>query len=465
MSATDDRPAVSAPSAVGRPPLENDAADTRIDADNASSDPDSATVRHNLRSLVAFHVSLRCGWVFKVETVVMPAVLDVLSGAGWVRGCLPILNKAAQSFAPLLAADWLRHRPRKSRMLTGTAAAMSACFLLLSGLWLLRGMVPPPVLTAGFLAIYTAFFAASGLNLLAFNTTQGKLIPAIRRGRLLWLGGTIGSVAAVALAYLLMPGWLALPDGDGFLYFFLMTATGFAVASAMTFAVRERPTVAKHDGPDANRRGRLAGVPGLVRTNAAFRRAAIVAGLAVSGQILFPHYQWLGRQSPDIGPQSLMVWLLVQTLAVGVYSPVSGIVADRLGNRLALRTVIALSLIPPGLLVAFAAGAIDMRWYAVVFVALGLIPVLAKTIFNYVLELVDEDEQPIAIAAIQFWLIVPSVSAPFAGLLLDWSDDPRRGLIVLAAVVMAAIGVSVVGSFSLVEPRHGETSLAENERG
>ena len=46
----------------------------------------------------------RTGRIFKTESVIIPAVLDSIAGAGWVRGMLPILNRSGYSILPLLLA-------------------------------------------------------------------------------------------------------------------------------------------------------------------------------------------------------------------------------------------------------------------------------------------------------------------------------------------------------------------------
>ena len=408
----------------------------------------SADDEHNLRTLAGFHIALRAGWIFKVESVIMPAVLDLISGSAAVRGWLPILNKLAQSSTPLLLSSWVRKRPRKVRVLTASSAAMSLCFLFLAGLWTLRGRVDPSLLTFGYLLLYTGFFAASGLSVLAFNTVQGKLVPVRRRGRLLWLSGLFGSGLSVVLALLLMPRWLRIPNGDGFLYFFLAASVGFAVACGLTLCVREQmsPTAAEPTERRWSRIGRL------LRTNRDFRMAAIVCTTAVTGQILFPHYQSLGRAAADYTPARLLEWILVQNIAVGVYSPVAGLVADRFGNRRALRVAIGLSTLPPLLMVAFSQQWLPSNWFSLTFLVLGLAPVLQKTIFNYVLELVPADDHPLALATMQVCLIGPFVLAPIAGFALDRVDSPA-GLSWIAGGVAAVVATAAIGTIWLAEPR------------
>lgn len=79
--------------------------------------------QHNLWTLAIQNVVLRVGWIFKTESVIMPFVVDTISGAGWVRGCLPVLSRLGQSVPPLLYADRLRSHPLKKLPLFITSIA------------------------------------------------------------------------------------------------------------------------------------------------------------------------------------------------------------------------------------------------------------------------------------------------------------------------------------------------------
>ncbi|HID75426.1 MAG TPA: hypothetical protein EYP56_05445, partial [Planctomycetaceae bacterium] len=57
----------------------------------------------NLLLLATHQIVFRIGWVFKTESVIMPAFVDLVAGPGWVRGCLPVLNRLGQSVPPVFA--------------------------------------------------------------------------------------------------------------------------------------------------------------------------------------------------------------------------------------------------------------------------------------------------------------------------------------------------------------------------
>ena len=56
--------------------------------------------RHNFLLLVAYQVVVRTGWIFKTESIVMPAVLDLTGAGAWMRAILPTLNRFGQTIPP-----------------------------------------------------------------------------------------------------------------------------------------------------------------------------------------------------------------------------------------------------------------------------------------------------------------------------------------------------------------------------
>ena len=159
-----------------------------------------AVIPRNFWSLVAFSVALRISWIFKTESVIMPAFLDLVSGNPVFRSLLPLLNRTGQSVVPALFADRLRGAAVKSRFFLETTAAMGLSFCVLSAFAFALDGSYPAWFAYVFLAIYFLFFSAAGANLLAFGAVQGKLIPAAKRGRLMGVSTSIGSVWATSIS-------------------------------------------------------------------------------------------------------------------------------------------------------------------------------------------------------------------------------------------------------------------------
>ena len=430
---------------------DNSATDAGLDGDR---DAQVRTLEpHNLLALSAYSALLRFAWIFKTESVIIPAFLDSIAGAGWLRGCLPVLNRFGQSLPPMLFARRLRAARRKKWSLFGTGVSMGISLLILAVLWLTLSNKQQPWLPAVFLFLYLVFFVSSGLNQLAFGTLQGKLIRADRRGELLGLSGLVGSVASVIGAWFLLRRWLSLPD-HGFGLIFGVSGLGFVVAAATCFFVRE-PADAPDGHPSEHHGGVRASIQ-LLRRDPHFRWLAIVAMLFITIQLLFPHFQALGRQQipaddKDAYGYQLMLWVIVQNVAVGVFSFVSGKLADRFGNRLSLQWQIFGTVLVPLLALLFTSGiaGFDPKHFWLTFFFLGLTPVTIKTLTNYALELAESDQHPLYVSTLHACLAVPFVFSPLAGWLVD--------LLGFEKVFLGISGVIALGwlaSLRLVEPRH-----------
>ena len=421
----------------------------------------------NMLTLSAHYISLRLGWIFKTETVIMPAFMDAISGAGWLRGCLPIVNRICSSLPPLFYAPQLKGARRKKLVLSTATFAMAIPFLVLAAIWWKVGQPDsglsgglPGWLPAFFLACYGVVFIATGLQRLAWATVQGKLIRDNRRGRLLAISGLLGSITSVTAVLLLIPGWLKRPD-HGFAWIFLMTAGGFVMAGFLAGLITEPP--------DANtpiRRRRpgqlLLEAWDLFVSNRPFRRITFVAMLFISIQLAFPHFQTLGREM--LGDEQrqhssyLMHWVVAQNIGFGVCTFLFGWLADFFGNRVVIRTQILLLASVP--LIALWLGSLadnsGSGFYWITFFLLGLTPLTFRTINNYVLELAPPPEHPRYIATLNLAMTVPFFASPAVGWMVDrFGFEP---IFVTVSVIVACGGLL---TFGMAEPRLDE-HLAES---
>ena len=420
---------------------------------------------HNLLALSAYSVLLRFAWIFKTESVIIPAFLDSLVEAGWLRGCLPVLNRFGQSMPPIFFARRLRAARVKKWSLLGTSTGLGVSMLAVAAIWMLTDDKHQTWLPPAFLLLYLAFFASNGLNQQVFGTLQGKLIRPDRRGELLGLSGIGGSIASVIGAWFLLQYWLSLPD-RGFGYIFGFSGLGFLVAGATCFFVKEPPDVGHvsnalaQEGGDSGghveivppAEGGLRASYRLVRDDRDFRRLAIVAMLFISIQLLFPHFQALGQLhvEPDQIAFQLMLWVIAQNVAVGVFSWVSGKLADRFGNRLSLQLQIFGTASVPLLALLFTSGIGGWKpqQFWITFFFLGLTPVTIKTLTNYALELTEPARHPLYVATLHASLAVPFFLSPLVGWMVD--------LLGFEAVFITVSGIILLGglaSFRLIEPR------------
>ena len=415
----------------------------------------------NLIVLAAFNVTLRFSWIFKTESVLIPRFMDVIDGSGFVRGFLPVFNRFGQSVVPLFLADRLRRVPLKRRVLQATSTLMGACFVSLAALWYWLGEPvnggAPSWLPIAFLTIYVIFFFVSGMNQLALGTIQGKLIRANRRGRLLAVSGVTGSVVSITLAWFLLQRWLEhplqLPDG-GYVLIFGFAGVGFVLASLLTLPVREP---ADNECPSTARSAKQAVTDAweIFRHDYAFRRAATVAMLFISVQFLFPHFQAFGRSRIPNEEEGfhLMLWVIAQNGAVGVFSWISGIIADRYGNRMAIRIQVFLCTLTPLMALFLISDLIyeGHKCFWLAFVFLGLVPVTMKTFINYTLELTDAANHPRYVSTMGLCFAVPFALSPLVGKLIDIVDfEP------IFLAISGLIGIGALLTFRMSEPRHSQ---------
>jgi MFS family permease len=428
--------------------------------DERSSTSPAARERRNTLWLECYQVVVRVGWIFKTETIIMPAVLDAVVDSGLLRGLLPVLNRGGQSLPPLAFSAALARRPVKKWTLVRTTLAMAACFAVLAAVWTPLQAARPDILAIVFLVVYAAFSSANGLTQLAAAALQGKLIAPGHRGRALVVSVALGSVLAIVAALLLLGPWLGEPDG--FPKIFAVTALFFAIAAFVPALLDEPADPVEPRRPSAARGwvGRAGahawgGVADWRRTLAhdrALVRLCLVAACFSAVLMLFPHYQAFARDRLGSGLDNLLTWVVVQNAATGIVSLVAGPFADRRGTRLVLIWLVALSSLTP--LVVTALSLIPhttaVRWFWIVYVPLGLNPISLKIFTNYALELAPRRaDHPRYVSIVGGALAAPFVISPLVGMAIDLLGF-RHAFVVGAAVIAA--GAVVAGG--LPEPRH-----------
>ena len=396
--------------------------------------------------LAAQVIAVRIGWIFKTESVIMPAFMDGIAGAGWMRGLLPVLNRVGQSVPAFLLAARMTSAPRKKHLLAAATFAMALPFLALGGAaaWLgLDGAYWPAL----FLALYFAFWCASGLGMVLTGTLQGKLVQPRLRGRLI-SASIFGSVIpATALAWWVLPDWLesATPRYD---WIFGLTGVFFVVAAGVALTFRESSDEGVRSSSSFG--DQVRGAFQILRDDRDYRRTVVVATLFSSSVMVFPHYQALGRERLELAGASLMVWVVVQNLSMGMASLVMGPLADRFGNRFALRVLTTGAAGIP--LFAFALTRIDpaiaQGLFLWIFVGIGLVPIGFRVITNYLLEIAPADDHPRYLSLNQLCTAAAFLASPLFGLLIDVTSFE-----VVFLLSTGLLGTGALLTFRLVEPR------------
>lgn len=405
----------------------------------------------NFLVIALYQIILRTGWIFKTESIVMPAVLDLITGGGplggLLRGCLPVLNRIGHSIPPMLFSRRLKVLARKRSAVLVCTLCMATMFAILSTMFWLVGSAVYVWMPAVFLACYVAFFAATGINNLSLGTLQGKLIHATRRGRLLLTANVVGAVTAIAAVSLLMPLWLT-PEGGRFEFIFGMTAACFAVGALCILLIAEPRD--DYDEPDRGVRHLFTSALAIVRTDRNFRRLALVAMAFATSLVLFPHYQALGRSERlQLDFKDLMLWVIIQNAGTALFSLITGPIADRRGNRVVMQIVLLGIAAMPVLAISLSHW---QSWgptlYPGVFLFIGLTPVGFKTLNNYTLEISPAEDHPRYLATLGLCFAVPLLLSPALGWVVEATS--------FEAVFFGVSGTVLLGwllTFRLHEPR------------
>ena len=413
--------------------------------------------QRNFWILIIYQIVLRAGWIFKTESVVMPHAADALDPTGMARGWLPLLNRFGQSVPPVLAARRVKNLPKKQRAFMATTAAMTFCFLGLTSLWLVPGAAGHPLAAVMFLILYGCFFSAIGVNQLAYNTIQGKLIRPTWRGRLLMIADFVGATTAMVCAVFLLRQWLHEDHAD-YAAIFGFTTCLFAAASAMSWFLVEQPD--DHHEPSRGASHVFSAAWQTLAEDANFRRLAIVSALFSTTLALFPHYQAIAREKLGLGTTWLVWWVVAQNAGTALFSLITGPIADSRGNRLALRIVTLLIVAGPlAALVAIYWPAIGKTAFPLVFLFVGLTPVAQKTFNNYTLEITQPEHHPRYLSTLSLSMAAPIYASPLV--------SPLIAAVGFEAVYVGVVVLLLLGwllSFGLIEPRggHRPVVLAED---
>jgi hypothetical protein len=424
----------------------------------AASDPAPRRETRNTVIMEAYQIVMRVGWIFKTETIIMPAVLDAVVDSGLLRGLLPVLNRGGQSVPPLLAAGPLGRLPLKKWMLIRTTLAMASWFGLLALAWGPLDAWRPDLLAGLFLVLYALFSASNGLNQLALAALQGKLTSPGRRGRAMVVSVSVGSVLAIVAAIVFLRPWLGEPDG--FPKIFGVTAVFFGLAALLPILFDEpadEVCLPEHEEAAVDR-GRWPGLAADLATwwvtllaDRSLVRLCLVAACFSAVLMLFPHYQAFARDGLGSRIGSLLTWVIAQNAATGVASLVAGPICDRRGTRVVLIWLVALSSLTPVIVMLLGrlphGLAVDLFW--LVYLPLGLNPISLKIFTNYALELAPRPaEHPRYVSIVGAALAAPFVLSPLIGIAVD-----RAGFAPVFAVGAAVIAAGAVVAGGLPEPR------------
>ncbi len=407
---------------------------------------------HEKRNLVVFalnQILMRLGWMFKAESVVIPAFIDTYTASGVIRGLLPLILRIGQSLPQFLVAQRVARMPKKQGffILTGFGFALPWCVLSVV-LSLTRWSAA--VIVAVFLGLCTFHWLMVGCNHLASGTLQGKLISPEKRGRLLAYSNVIGCTLSILVAVSIMPRWLS---GDSAHYSLIFGATAFffGIAAVVCFWFKELPSRSQSAAPFFRFLGEALL---LLRSDRDFRRFAFVILLFYSIWPLFPHYAVFGKRTLGLVPSGFVTLIVAQNVSNAVGAGVMGNIADRSGNRFVLRVLVLISAFTPVLAILLSRLPNGAQLYWIIFALIGFTPVSARIVTNYTLEIAPQEKHPQYLGVMSLFQAIPLFVSPLVGMLIEeFAFEP----VFIGASTLVFLGFLL--TFRLAEPRFEKPRL------
>ncbi len=397
----------------------------------------------NFATFAANQILMRMGWVFKTESVIVPAFLDTLSKSDLLRGFLPVCFRLVQSLAQIFLAQRVAQSPFKQPLFTTSVFGMTLSWLVIAiaaGV----GQLPSSVTVAIFLAVYTLQCFAFGCNRLVAGTLQGKIIRAEERGLLLTRGNAFGSILAIAVACRFMYEWLG-GETPNYAAVFGGSAVCYGVGAIVSLYFVEPPSPPQNSQPvfQSLREGLR-----ILRSDRNFRKFAVVAVLYFLSWPLFPHYTVFGKRALGVETSHFVIWIVITNAVAALGFWIIGRIADRRGNRLTLRILLILCACTPFAAVGLSRIPFGAQLYWIIYALLGMIPVLVRIIENYTLEISTENKHPQYLSVVSFLEVCSLAVSPLVGHLI--SKVSFEPVFLGGGVVIATAGLL---TFTLVEPR------------
>ena len=171
--------------------------------------------------------------------------------------------------------------------------------------------------------------------------------------------------------------------------------------------------------------------------------------------VFFPHYQALYRDTLETSARSfslreMISWVVLQNAGTVGFSVVSGLLADRLGNRFVLRGLMSLITLVPVLAIILAGHPeLARRYFFIVFIILGATPVVIRMMNHFVLELVPAPDHPRYLSCLSLSIALPVIAgSQIIGILL-----PIVGFMPLFLGVSGLVLVGTIFTLLIGEPR------------
>lgn len=386
------------------------------------------------------------------ETV-MPVLISSLTDSKLAIGLIPAIYSLGMSLPQLLVANFSERLQYKKPfvMLIGGAGERGGYLLIGLSIWLFAESAPRLALVLFFVFLaYSAF--AMGIGTPAWYDMIAKVVPTQRRGLWSGLAHGLGSLTAVAGAYLVGYMLEEYPYPQNFVMLFLVGFAIMMVSWGGLALTREPPSTTVK--PRVSMVSYLRQLPNLLRRDHNYARFLLSRTVAVLGTMATGFYMVYGIERFQVAGAQVGFLTAVLVASQALLGLIWGVIADRWGHKVVLAGG-ALLLMAAALTAWFAAGP---GWLTVVFFLLGAaISAEMTSSLNIILEFCTPADRPTYIGLTNTLLAPTLAIAPLIG---GWLAILTGGydMLFLVAAICAGAGALLLMVW-VREPRHvGQTT-------
>lgn len=356
------------------------------------------------------------GGAAAVDTsTIVAALVHGLTGSPTAVGAAAAIARYGWLFPQLFVAYFAQCRRRRMPFYMLGAFGRVACLLGVAVVVALSGPPPGGLEIGVFFALWTLYAFVSGIVAVPYNDIVARAVPSVGRSRLLairFFGGGLLALGVAGAAHRLLditpfPGGHAAVVGLGAL---------LLLVSAASFVSAGEPDAPPSPQPSGFGRFLKEGF-GVYRTDSRFRLFVHARWFEGAAAMALPFYVVQATVS-GVGAAEVAMLLGAQTTGALVSNPLWGWWGDRIGKRPLLEGVAALSVLAPGLALAWPAAeaaAPALIWFGVVFFMLGVVgngSTIAQ--LGYLMEISPDDRRP-AYSGYFNAIVAPAALSPLAG--------------------------------------------------
>ncbi|MCA9837559.1 MAG: hypothetical protein KC422_11620 [Trueperaceae bacterium] len=364
------------------------------------------------------------------SSLVLAPFLASLGAPAFVIGFIPALRVGGWFLPQLFAASRLAHQPFKLPWYRRTSLVrISAYLIMVLSIYAFQGQ--PHVIMVVVLAVIAVVAVSGGISGIPFADVTAKVVPHYRLGTFWALRNIIGGCLALLSGFTLrrvLASSMPFPQNFATLFSIGAILSGLAYLAFCFIREPEGQVTTKQPFLQMIKR-----VPGLISSDANFRRYIRVRFLALLALLADPFYAIYALRHLNAPPTSLGLFIILATMS----SMLANFLFRKPANQGRNVTVLQISI---GLLLSASMTALLVQPWQL----FGLVFMLSAAgqagigiaAWNLLYAVSQEEQRPLYVGTANSLLSLPSFAPIFAGGLVDLLGF--RTTFVLAAVMAVA---------------------------